>query len=90
MLTLDGRDPGGGAGLTWGVLGVLVNVMICGSFGFDRWKGFREARGPQWCIAIGNWTRHYNICLHYRAASDFIFLFLGIAYRRHPWTDSCT
>ena len=46
MLTLDGRDPGGGAGVTLGVLGVLVNVMICGSFGFDRLRGFREARGP--------------------------------------------
>lgn len=46
MLTHDGRDPGGGAGLTLGVLGVLVNVMICGSFGFDRLKGFREVRGP--------------------------------------------
>ena len=46
MLTLDGRDPRSGVGLTLGVLGVLVNVMICGSFGFDRLKGFGEAMGP--------------------------------------------
>ncbi|TAD95061.1 MAG: hypothetical protein EAZ96_27025 [Oscillatoriales cyanobacterium] len=61
MLTPGRRDPSSGAGLTLGVLGVLVNVMICGSFGFDRSKDFGGARGPKWCIAIGNWTRHYNI-----------------------------
>ena len=36
MLTLGGWDPGNEAVLSLGVLGVLVNVMICGSFGFDR------------------------------------------------------
>ena len=60
MLTLDRWDPGNGAGLSLGVLGILVNVMICVSFGFDRRMGYRVARGPFLHAAIGFQTRPYN------------------------------
>ena len=46
MLTLGGWDPGNGVELSLGVLGILVNVMIFGSFGFDLRRGCRVARGP--------------------------------------------
>ena len=60
MLTLGGWDPGNGAGLSFGVLGIIVNVMICETFGFDRWRGYRVARGPFQYVAIGFQTRAYN------------------------------
>ena len=42
------------------MLGILVNVMICGSFGFDRRMGYRVARGPFLHATIGFQTRPYN------------------------------
>ena len=81
MLTLDGWDPGNGAELSLGVLGVLVNAMICVSFGFDRRMGYRVARGPFLHAAIGFQTRPYNSAnttvLHVIIIQrlDFCFLF---------------
>ena len=45
MLTLGGRDPSYGAELNRGVLGTLVNIIICGSFGADRSWGLRGGGG---------------------------------------------
>ena len=50
-----------------GMLGILVNVMICGSFGFDRSRGFRGAVGPFQRIAIIQWTGPCNSAKRYCA-----------------------
>ena len=42
------------------MLGILVNVMICVRFGFDRRMGYRVARGPFLHAAIGFQTRPYK------------------------------
>jgi hypothetical protein len=42
MLTLGGRDPSNGAGLSFGMLGVLVNEM---NFGSIRSRDIRAAKG---------------------------------------------
>ena len=60
MLTLDRWDPGNEAELSLGVLGILVNVMICESFCFDRRMGYRVARGPFLHAAIAFQTRPYS------------------------------
>ena len=57
MFTFGGLDPSNGAGLNLGVLNVLVNVMIYGSFGLERSRDFRAARDPFQHIAIGLRTR---------------------------------
>ena len=59
-MTLGGWDPGNGAELSLGVLGILVTFMICVSFGFDRRMCHRVARGPFLHAAIGFQTRPYN------------------------------
>ena len=48
-----GRTLVMGAEVNHSVLGILKNVMICGSFGFDRSSGVRGAGGPFQRIAIG-------------------------------------
>ena len=53
MLTFGGRDPSNGAELNREVLGILVNEMTCGSFGFHASRGVGGARSPYQRVSIG-------------------------------------
>ena len=59
-LTLAGWDPSNGAELDRGMLGILMNAMICETFGFNWSSGVRGARGSFQRISIGFRTRPYN------------------------------
>lgn len=84
MLTLVWQDPNNEAGLSFGVLGVLMNVINCGNFGSNRSRGFRAAcEGSILRIAIGFWVRPYNsasITVQHVIKSDITsFLLLNAA-----------
>ena len=60
MLALHRRDPGNWMMMYFGMWGLVVDVMNCGKFGFDRSRGFGSARGRFQRVAIGFRTRPYN------------------------------
>jgi hypothetical protein len=61
MFTLCGRGPFDRLMMSFGLWGVLPNVMNCVEFGFDLSRGFGSAKGQFWPIAIDRSTRPNNI-----------------------------
>jgi hypothetical protein len=53
--------------MSFGLYGVLPDIMNCVEFGIDRSRGFGSARGQCWPIAIDRPTRPDNIAITIRA-----------------------